>query len=203
MYGVNNWGPGTLAFKKIKKCRQKKLYTGVWAQWTGCRMATAETLYASKNNSWIKIFNLSKSHGREEGSLHEMNYTWLSLAQKMLLKDRNVAMFRLGLNARVDHLRPMLAAILCLSDTGGGHGIWKHPPGTGGHSVGHWADIAWHPDAVTGTYRQTQPGENNPGTQCSLLPVLQYIRQHKKTVLRWANGENTYPGLSCIFKICR
>ncbi|EAA7556233.1 hypothetical protein A6833_00450 [Salmonella enterica] len=86
-------------------------------------MATAETLYASKNNSWIKIFNLSKSHGREEGSLHEMNYTWLSLAQKMLLKDRNVAMFRLGLNARVDHLRPMLAAILCLSDTGGGHGI--------------------------------------------------------------------------------
>ncbi|EAU6352122.1 flagellar transcriptional regulator FlhD [Salmonella enterica subsp. enterica] len=86
-------------------------------------MATAETLYASKNNSWIKIFNLSKSHGKEEGSLHEMNYTWLSLAQKMLLKDRNVAMFRLGLNARVDHLRPMHAAILCLSDTGGGHGI--------------------------------------------------------------------------------
>ncbi|MGG5949669.1 hypothetical protein ACQSDJ_17420 [Salmonella enterica] len=45
-------------------------------------MATAENLYASKNNSWIKIFNLSKSHGKEEGSLHEMNYTWLSLAQK-------------------------------------------------------------------------------------------------------------------------
>ncbi|EEG5674306.1 flagellar transcriptional regulator FlhD [Salmonella enterica] len=100
-----------------------------------------------------------------EQSLHEMNYTWLNLAQKMLLKDRSVAMFRLGLNARiadiisrmtetqlhqlsfhphfiftlriqdpaalecllqdsrVDHLRPMHAAILSLSDTGGGHGI--------------------------------------------------------------------------------
>ncbi|ECI2309600.1 flagellar transcriptional regulator FlhD [Salmonella enterica subsp. enterica serovar Infantis] len=100
-----------------------------------------------------------------EQSLHEINYTWLSLAQKMLLKDRSVAMFRLGLNARVaniiggmtekelhklsthphfiftlriqdptalecllqdsrvDHFNPMHAAILCLSDTGGGHGI--------------------------------------------------------------------------------
>ncbi|ENY9070396.1 TPA: flagellar transcriptional regulator FlhD [Salmonella enterica subsp. enterica serovar Newport] len=95
-----------------------------------------------------------------EQSLHEMNYTWLSLAQKI-----SVAMFRLGLNARiagiigrmtenelhklsahphfiftlriqdpdalecllqdsrVDHLAPMHAAMLCLSDTGGRHGI--------------------------------------------------------------------------------
>ncbi|EBM5322375.1 flagellar transcriptional regulator FlhD [Salmonella enterica] len=100
-----------------------------------------------------------------EQSLYEMNYTWLSLAQKMLLKDKSVAMFRLGLNApvagiiggmteaqlhrlsshphflftlrirnpaalecllldsRVDHLNPMHAAILCLSDAGGDHGI--------------------------------------------------------------------------------
>ncbi|ECW0107946.1 TPA: flagellar transcriptional regulator FlhD [Salmonella enterica subsp. enterica serovar Typhimurium] len=100
-----------------------------------------------------------------EKSLHEMNYTWLSLTQKMLLKDRGVAMLRLGLNARVasiigdmtekelqklsahphfiftlrirnpdalecvlqdsrvDHLASMHAAILCLSDTGGRHGI--------------------------------------------------------------------------------
>ncbi|EAA7556242.1 hypothetical protein FHE25_22460 [Salmonella enterica] len=112
------------------------------------------------------------SHGRKEltpvnteKSLHKMNYTWLSLAQKMLLKDKSVAMFRLGLNARVaniiggmtekelhklsthphfiftlriqdsaaleclladsrvDHLAPMHAAMLCLSDTGGRHGI--------------------------------------------------------------------------------
>ncbi|EKC2616481.1 flagellar transcriptional regulator FlhD [Salmonella enterica] len=58
-----------------------------------------------------------------EQSLYEMNYTWLSLAQKMLLKDKSVAMFRLGLNARVDHLAPMHAAMLCLSDTGGRYGI--------------------------------------------------------------------------------
>ncbi|EAU6351826.1 TPA: flagellar transcriptional regulator FlhD [Salmonella enterica subsp. enterica serovar Muenchen] len=100
-----------------------------------------------------------------EQSLHEMNYTWLNLAQKMLLKDKSVAMFRLGLNARiagiigrmtenelhklsahphliftlriqdpdalecllqdsrVDHLAPMHAAMLCLPDTGGRHGI--------------------------------------------------------------------------------
>ncbi|EDS7590104.1 flagellar transcriptional regulator FlhD [Salmonella enterica subsp. diarizonae] len=99
-----------------------------------------------------------------EQSLHEMNYTWLSLVQKMLLKDKSVAMFRLGLSARVagiigrmtenelyklsahphfiftlriqdpdvlkcllqdsrvDHLTPMHAAILCLSDPGGHHG---------------------------------------------------------------------------------
>ncbi|EBF1800994.1 flagellar transcriptional activator FlhD, partial [Salmonella enterica] len=36
-----------------------------------------------------------------EKNLYEMNYTWLSLAQKMLLKDKSIAMFRLGLNARV------------------------------------------------------------------------------------------------------
>lgn len=36
-----------------------------------------------------------------EQSLYKMNYTWLSLAQKMLLKDKSVAMFRLGLNARL------------------------------------------------------------------------------------------------------
>ncbi|EIF8919282.1 flagellar transcriptional regulator FlhD [Salmonella enterica] len=100
-----------------------------------------------------------------EKSLHKMNYTWLSLTQKMLLKDKSVAMFRLGLNARVaniiggmtekelhklsthphfiftlriqdsvaleclladsrvDHLAPMHAAMLCLTDTGGRHGI--------------------------------------------------------------------------------
>lgn len=100
-----------------------------------------------------------------EQSLYEMNYTWLSLAQKMLLKDKSIAMFRQGLSApvadlissmtetqlhqlslhphfiftlrirnpaalegllqdsRIDHLSPMHAAILCLSDTGGGHGI--------------------------------------------------------------------------------
>lgn len=97
-----------------------------------------------------------------EQSLYEMNYTWLSLAQKMLLKDKSIAMFRLGLSApvaglissmtetqlrqlslhphfiftlrirnpaalegllqdsRIDHLSPMHAVILCLSDTGGG-----------------------------------------------------------------------------------
>ncbi|EDR5075381.1 flagellar transcriptional regulator FlhD [Salmonella enterica] len=100
-----------------------------------------------------------------EQSLYEMNHTWLSLTQKMLLKDKSVAMFRLGLNkpiadlisrmtenqlhqlsqhphfiftlrikepaalegllqdSRVDYLRPMHAAILCLSDAGGGHGL--------------------------------------------------------------------------------
>lgn len=100
-----------------------------------------------------------------EQSLYEINYTWLSLAQKMLLKDKSVAMFRLGMNARiagiiggmtekelqklsahphavftlriqdpaalecllqdsrVDHLAPMHAAMLCLSGTGGRHGI--------------------------------------------------------------------------------
>lgn len=36
-----------------------------------------------------------------ENNLYEMNYTWLSLAQKMLLKDKSIAMFRLELNARV------------------------------------------------------------------------------------------------------
>lgn len=36
-----------------------------------------------------------------EQSLYEIDYTWLSLAQKMLLKDKSVAMFRLGLNARI------------------------------------------------------------------------------------------------------
>ncbi|EEU7747971.1 flagellar transcriptional regulator FlhD [Salmonella enterica] len=100
-----------------------------------------------------------------EKNLSEMNYTWLSLAQKMLLKDKNLAMLRLGLNvqiadiidrmtekdlkklsahphliftlriqnpvaleclladSRVDHLTHMHAGILCLSDTGGHHGI--------------------------------------------------------------------------------
>ncbi|HBZ9864069.1 TPA: flagellar transcriptional regulator FlhD [Salmonella enterica subsp. houtenae] len=100
-----------------------------------------------------------------EQSLYEMNYTWLNLAQKMLLEDKSVAMFRLGLNtrladiigrmtekdlhkhsahphfiftlriqdpaalesllqdSRVDHLMPMHAAILCLSDTGADHGL--------------------------------------------------------------------------------
>ncbi|EBF9202177.1 flagellar transcriptional regulator FlhD [Salmonella enterica] len=100
-----------------------------------------------------------------EKNLYEMNYTWLSLAQKMLLKDKSIAMFRLGLNARVagiiggmtekelqklsthphfiftlriqnpvaleclladsrvDLLTPMHAAMLCLTETGGYHGI--------------------------------------------------------------------------------
>ncbi|EAA2982418.1 hypothetical protein DNY73_12720 [Salmonella enterica subsp. diarizonae] len=98
-------------------------------------------------------------------SLHELNYTWLSLVQKMLLKDRSIAMFMTGLDnriagiigrmtetqlqrlsshphfiltlrirnpdalecllqdSRIDHLNPMHAAILCLSENGGGNGV--------------------------------------------------------------------------------
>lgn len=36
-----------------------------------------------------------------EQSLHELNYTWLSLLQKMLLKDRRIAMFMTGLDSRI------------------------------------------------------------------------------------------------------
>lgn len=100
-----------------------------------------------------------------EQNLHELNYSWLNLVQKILLKDRSIAIFMTGLapriagiiagmtetqlhqlsshphfiftlrirnpvalegllqDSRIDHLNPMHAAILCLSDTGGGHGI--------------------------------------------------------------------------------
>ncbi|HAF1607928.1 TPA: hypothetical protein G8M64_002182, partial [Salmonella enterica] len=36
-----------------------------------------------------------------EQSLHELNYTWLSLVQKMLLKDRSITMFMTGLDSRM------------------------------------------------------------------------------------------------------
>ncbi|EFS2651631.1 flagellar transcriptional regulator FlhD [Salmonella enterica] len=36
-----------------------------------------------------------------EKNLYIINHTWLNLAQKMLLKDKSVAMFRLGLNSQI------------------------------------------------------------------------------------------------------
>ncbi|EKS6154847.1 flagellar transcriptional regulator FlhD [Salmonella enterica] len=36
-----------------------------------------------------------------EQNLYEINRIWLNMAQKMLLKDKSVAMFRLGLNVGI------------------------------------------------------------------------------------------------------